>query len=123
MTKAEEVHQRVDELVAGGVQKADAFRQLSEETGKPVKSLQGAYYTHARKTGNGSSRPRKRETTTADALASATAVLERAIEQIDAEITAAKERADEARAEFEALRGSANDRKKAIQAKIEALRA
>ena len=45
MTKAEEVHRQIDEFVAGGMQKADAFRRLSEETGKPVKSLQGQYYS------------------------------------------------------------------------------
>jgi outer membrane murein-binding lipoprotein Lpp len=123
MTKAEEVHQRIDELVAGGMQKADAFRQLSTETGKPVKSLQGTYYTHARKTGTGGSNPRKRETTTADAVASAIAVLERALDQMDAEIAAAKERADEAKAEYDALKGSAATRRQAIQAKIEALSA
>jgi outer membrane murein-binding lipoprotein Lpp len=123
MTKAEEVHQRIDALVAGGMQKADAFRQLAEETGKSVKTLQGAYYTHVRKVGGGSSRPRKRETTTADALGSAIAVLERALEQIDAEVEAAKERADEAKAEYESLKGSAPARKEALQAKIEALKA
>ncbi len=70
-----------------------------------------------------STRPRRRETTTADALASAVAVLERALEQIDAEIAAAKERAEEAKAEFEALKGTADDRRKRIQTKIDALNA
>jgi outer membrane murein-binding lipoprotein Lpp len=124
MTKAEEVHQRIDALVGGGMQKADAFRTLAEETGKPVKSLQGAYYTHARKTGTGgSSRARKRETTPADALGSAIAVLERALEDIDAEIEVAKDRAAEAKSEYESLKGSAASRKQALQTKIEALRA
>jgi hypothetical protein len=123
MTKAEEVHQRIDALVEGGMQKADAFRTLSEETGKPVKSLQGAYYTHARRAGTGSSRPRKRETTPADAVGSAIAVLERALDDIDAEVEVAKERAAEAKSEYESLKGSAASRKQALQTKIEARRA
>jgi chromosome segregation ATPase len=122
MTKADQTRERIDALVAGGLTKADAFRQLSEEVGQPVKSLQGAYYNATRKANGGSTRARKRETTTADALAQATAVLEKAIESIDAEIQAAKTRADEAKSEYEALKSSASERKKAIQAKIDALK-
>lgn len=123
MAKAEEVHQRVDALVANGASKADAFRQLAEEYGQPVKSLQGAYYQHARK-GNGGSaaRSRRRETTTADALGSAVAALERALASIDSEIEAAAERAEEAKAEHAALKASAVERKQAIEAKIAALK-
>jgi len=122
MTKADQTRERIDALVASGLKKADAFRQLSEELGQPVKSLQGAYYNATRKAGGGSTRARKRETTTTDALAQATAVLEKAIESIDAEIPAAKARADEAKLEYEALKASATERKQAIQAKIDALK-
>ncbi len=111
MTKAEEVHQRVDALVAQGVTKAEAFRQLAEEYGQPVKSLQGAYYQHARKGNGGKGRSRTRETTPADALESAKAVFVRALEAIDDEIVTAKERIDEAKAEHEALKASADERK------------
>lgn len=123
MTKALEVYERVNALVEGGMTKADAFRQLAEELGQPVKSLQGSYYTHSRKAngGSGSRRSRKRETTPTDAVDSAKAVLERAVESIDAEIEIAKERVDEAKAEFEALKASASERKSAIKAKIDAL--
>ena len=41
----------------------------------------------------------------------------------DAEITAAKERADQAKAEYEHLRETAGERKANIKAKIEALKA
>lgn len=124
MTKAQEVYEQVEALVASGVQKADAFRQVSEQTGKPVKSLQGAYYQHTRKVNGGATRKaRKRETTPADALADATAVLQSAIDSIDAEITTAKDRADEAKAEYEAMKASATERKTAIKAKISALEA
>lgn len=123
MTKAEEVHQRVDALVAQGVSKADAFRQLAEEYGQPVKSLQGAYYQHARKGNGGKGRSRRRETTPADALEDAKAVLVRAVEAIDDEVVVAKERIDEAKAEHEALKASASERKQAIQAKLDTLEA
>jgi hypothetical protein len=120
-TKAQQVYERIEALVASGTKKADAFRQLAEETGQPVKSLQGAYYQHTKKLAGGTTRPRKRETTPADAVDSAKAVLATAIEQIDAEIEAARERADEAKREFEAMKASAQERKQAIKAKLAAL--
>jgi outer membrane murein-binding lipoprotein Lpp len=123
MTKAEQTRERIDALVAGGLNKADAFRQLSEETGQPVKSLQGAYYNATCKANGGSTRARKRETTTTDALAQAITVLENAIKSIDSEIQDAKTRAEEAKAEYEALKASASMRKQAITAKIETLKA
>ena len=125
MTKAEEVHQRIDALVAQGATKAEAFRTLSEEYGQTPKSLQGAYYQHARKGngGTGKRSSRTRETTPADALESAKAVFVRALEAIDDEIVTAKERIDEAKAEHEALKASADERKQAIQAKLDALEA
>ena len=127
MTKSQEVYERIEALVAGGTKKADAFRQLAEELGQPAKSLQGAYYQHSKKLGIGGNGPkrrtRKRETTPADALEDAKAVLEEAIDSIDAEIEQAKERADEAKREYEALKASANERKEGLKAKIGALEA
>lgn len=122
MTKAQAVHERIDALTAAGATKAEAFRALAEESGQPVKSLQGAYYQHAKKA-NGGSRSRKRETRPADALTAAVALLERAISDIDSEVEAAKARAEEATREYEALRESASTRQDAIQTKITALRA
>ena len=55
------------------------------------------------------------------ASSSAIATLRRAIENIDAEVEVAKERAKEAQAEYEAMRSSAGARKSAIAAKIELL--
>jgi hypothetical protein len=127
MTKAQQVYERVEALVASGLTKADAFRQLADELGQPAKSLQGAYYQHSKKLGGNGNGPRrrarKRETTPADALEDAKGVLEEAIASIDAEIEAAKERADEAKAEYEAMKASASERKQAITAKIKALEA
>lgn len=123
MTKAEQVYERINALVDSGSTKAEAFRQLSEETGQPVKSLQGAYYQHSRKANGGGARARKRETTTTDAVAHAVATLEKALDDIDREVEAAQERAEEARAEHDALNTSASERKQAISAKIDALKA
>lgn len=126
MTKAQQVYEAIEAKVASGLTKADAFRQLAEELGQPAKSLQGAYYQHTKKlwiggNGGGKRRTRKRETTPADALEDAKSVLEKAIEDIDAEIEQANERADEAKREYEAMKASANERKQAITAKIKAL--
>ena len=125
MTKAQQVYERIEALTASGLTKAEAFRQLEGELGQPAKSLQGAYYQHTKKLGGGANGPKgrthKRETTPADALDSAKAVLEEAIDSIDAEIEQAKSRADEAKAEYDAMNASATERKQAIAAKLKAL--
>ena len=122
MTKAQEVYERIEALVASGVKKADAFRQLAEEYGQEFNSIRGAYYAHTRSLG-GSPRRSSPRSASADPIESATIVLERAIEAIDAEIGAAKARADEAKAEYEHLRDTAGERKASLQAKIDALKA
>jgi hypothetical protein len=125
-TKAQEVYEEVERRVASGVEKADAFKALAAETGRPFDSLRGSYYTHKRKldggeSGSRPSRTRRRETTPDDALADARAALTRALESIDREVEAAKARTDEAKAEYEALKASATERKEAITARLEAL--
>lgn len=131
MTKAQEIYEKVEAMIASGeVKKADAFKTLAEQYGQPVDSLRGAYYQHKRvldnggnppTSGGGTRRTRRRETTSETAVESAIATLRRAIESIDAEIEVAKERAKEAQAEYEAMRASADERKAAIAAKIELL--
>jgi hypothetical protein len=129
MTKAQEVYEKVEAMIASGeVKKANAFKTLAEQYGQPVDSLRGAYYQHKRvlesggnPTSGGSRRTRRRETTSETAVESAVATLRRAIESIDAEIEVAKERAKEAQAEYEAMQASADERKQAIAAKIELL--
>jgi chromosome segregation ATPase len=123
MTKAEEVFTKVEELVAGGKTKADAFKQLAEHYSQPVDSLRGSYYTwKSHLDGGGTRRPRRRETTPEDALADARMALERAIESVDREVAEAKTRSDEAKAEHDALKASALERKKAIQEKLDVLK-
>jgi hypothetical protein len=124
-TKAQEIYDKVNELVEAGVEKAEAFKQLSQTLGRPYDSVRGSYYSHKTKIEGGDSRPsrtRRRETTPDDALADARAALERAIDAIDREVEAAETRATEAAAEAKALKASAADRKKAITERLEALK-
>jgi hypothetical protein len=123
MTKAQEVYERVEALVASGVRKADAFRQVADEFGQPFNSTRGAYYTHTRTLGGTPGASRKRATTATDPIEQATSVLNTALEAIDEQVEAAKERADEAAAEYKELRDSAAMRKATIKAKVEALNA
>jgi chromosome segregation ATPase len=125
-TKAQEIYEEVEKRIAAGVEKADAFKALAEETGRPFDSLRGSYYGWKRKLEGGEpnakpARTRRRSTTPDDALADARAALERAIGSIEREIEGAKARADEAQAEYEALRDSAKERKEAISTRLEAL--
>ena len=123
-TKAERIYDEAHELMAAGVERREAFKQLAEKYGQPIDSIRGAFYGHKRKIeGGGSSRPRRRETSAASAVEQATATLRKAIEAIDREIAAAEERATEAAAEAKALKASAAERKKAIEEKIQALEA
>ncbi len=124
VTKAQEIYDRVNELVASGIEKADAFKQLAEEAGRPYDSIRGSYYSHKKRIEGGESKPRtrRRVTTSDDALADARAALERAIDSIDRETEAAKARAQEAAAEYESIRGSAGERKQAITERLEALK-
>jgi hypothetical protein len=127
VTKAQEVYDEIEKRIAAGTDKADAFKQLADETGRPYDSVRGSYYSHKKKLEGGEpnarpSRTRRRETTPDDALADARAALERAIDSIDREVEAAKVRSDEAKAEFDALKASAGDRKKAITERLEALK-
>jgi hypothetical protein len=123
-TKAQEIFEEIEKRIASGIEKADAFKQLADETGRPYDSMRGSYYSHKKKLEGGESKPRtrRRETTPDDAIADARAALERAIASIDREIEVAKTRAEEAKAEYEALKASASDRKKAITERLEALK-
>jgi hypothetical protein len=126
-TKAQEIYEEVERRIAAGVDKADAFKALAEETGRPFDSLRGSYYSHKRKLegtdpNSKAPRTRRRETTPEDAVADARAALERAVESIDREVAVAKSRADEAAAEYKDLKGSADERKQAITARLEALK-
>jgi hypothetical protein len=122
MTKAQEVYERVEALVASGAKRADAFRQVAEHYGAEFNSIRGAYYAHTRSLGGSPKRSGKRPNAV-DPIESATIVLEKAIEAIDEQISAAKARAELAKTEYERLRDTAGERKAQLQAKIDALKA
>jgi hypothetical protein len=124
VTKAQEIYEEIEKRVAAGIEKADAFKALAQEKGRPYDSIRGSYYSHKKKLEGGESKPRtrRRETTPDDALADARAALERAIEAIDREVEVAKSRADEAKAEHDALKASAANRKTTISERLEALK-
>ncbi|HEV7495001.1 hypothetical protein [Baekduia sp.] len=122
MTKAETVYTRVEEMIAAGTSKADAFKKLAEEYGQPTNSIRGLFYTWSKNQNpDRPSRTRRRETTPEDARSDARRVFERAIEQVDAEVEAAKHRSDEAKAEYDALKASATERKAGIQQGLDTL--
>jgi hypothetical protein len=123
-TKAQEIYDKVNEMITSGVDKADAFRQLAEAMGRPYDSVRGSYYSHKTKIEGGESKPRtrRRETTPEDALADARASLERSIAAIDREVEVAEERAAESTAEAKSLKASAAERKKTIAERLEALK-
>lgn len=122
MSKAEEIHSRVEALVAAGTSRPEAFKQISAELGLKYDSVRGAFYTAVRgPSGSRSAKPRRRETTPEDAIADARAALERGIEAIDREVEDAENRAKDAKAEAEALKESSAERKAAITKRLEAL--
>lgn len=126
MTKAQQIYERAEALMQAGTARADAFRQLAEETGLKLDSVRGAYYTGRLQASGGTGTPRrrvprKRETTEADAVAAAVATLEQAITSIEREVQASAERAREAQAEHEALTAASGPRIEAIRAKIAVL--
>jgi molecular chaperone DnaK (HSP70) len=123
MSKAQDIYDRVEAVAAEkGITKKEAHEIVAKEFGMKPSSIRGAVY-QARKATGKTGRRRVRETTTEGAVASAVETLEGAREAIDEEIGHAKERAEEAKREYEALKSTASDRKAEIEAKIEALTA
>lgn len=123
MTKAQEVYEKVEALVASGTKKAEAFRQVADELGQPFNSLRGAYYAHTRSLGGTPSASSRRQTKIhSDPIEAATELLTWGLAAIDEAVEEAKERADQTAAEYKELRESAAPRKATIKAKIDALK-
>ena len=53
MTKAEQIKERVDALVAKGATKASAYEEVAKELGLKPNSVRGAYYQATRKANGG----------------------------------------------------------------------
>jgi hypothetical protein len=123
MTRGQEVYEKVNQLMESGMERSDAFKKVAGELGIQVNSARGSYYAYSRgATGNGKSRPRRRQTLPEDALADARAALERSLEAIDREVEVAAERAAEAALEAKEMKESVAERKHAITERLEALR-
>ncbi len=120
-TKAQEVYETVNAMIAAGTSKADAFKQLAAERRRPLGSIRGAYYSITSGRGGTPRRTKRRETLPQDAFADARRTLETAIEAIDTEVAAAETRAREAASEHEAMAAAADGRKEEIRAKLDAL--
>ena len=121
MTKAQEVYDKVEALVASGVSKADAFKQLADEYKQPLGSIRGAYYAHTSTLG-GTPRSSRKRKNAADPVAEALEALEMGLLVVDDDVAAAKQRAEEAKAEYEHLRDTAKERKAELQQKIDVLK-
>jgi hypothetical protein len=121
MTKAQQVYERVEAMVAEGTNRADAFKQLAQELKIQPNSVRGSYYSGRPEVAGAPKRSRRRETTPEAAVADAVRVLEAAKAAIDTEVEAAKARAGEAAAEHKAMAEAAPKRKEEIQARIDAL--
>lgn len=120
MSKSQDIYRRVEAVAAEGHSKKEAHEIVAKEFGMKPSSIRGATTIARRELGVLGPR-RVRETTTEGAVASAVATLERARDAIDEEVEHAKERSEEAAAEYKALKDSAASRKAEIDSKIEAL--
>jgi chromosome segregation ATPase len=83
--------------------------------------MRGAYYAHTSTLG-GTPRSSRKRRTAVDPVAEALSALEEGLESVDDDVAAAKQRAEQAKAEYEHLRDTAKERKAELQKKIEALK-
>jgi hypothetical protein len=67
----EQIFEQVEKLVAGGMNRTEAFAKISSDTGRRAGTVAANYYRVARKRAGGSLRPRK-STRTAKARSTAT---------------------------------------------------
>lgn len=127
-TKAQQTYERIEALIAEGVSRPDAIKQLAEEFGQSTDSVRGAYYTGKKQTTGEPTMPRtarprqQRETTDTDAIGWAIATLENAVSSIENEVEDARVRAEEAQAEYDSIEKSSGPRIEKIRIKIAALR-
>lgn len=125
-TEAQIVYERIEELKAYGMSNADAIRQVAQERGKKENAIRANQHQHRRKLQGGSAtsspRGRRRKTPTpTDPIAEARAILERALQDDDAEVTAAKAELDAAQARYDEAVNRATERKAELEKKIAAL--
>jgi hypothetical protein len=121
-TKAAETHAALSQLMEGGMRLSDAVRAYADDTGRSEAAVRASYYQQRAKLGdNATSSRRHRAVSVEDAIDEARALLQRAIDQIDAEVEAAKADAVAARQRYEVLKADAARRKAELERKIAAL--
>lgn len=128
ITEAEKVYTELTKLTESGMSFADGVRKVAADTGKKEGAIRANYYNHKKKLDGGAApsaagrgRPKAPPLTVDGALAQATAILQQALQGIDAEVEAAKGEMDAATARYEALVASVKDRKLELETKIQAL--
>jgi outer membrane murein-binding lipoprotein Lpp len=128
ITEAEKVYTQLTALTASGTTFADGVRKVAAGTGKKEGAIRANYYNHKKKLDGASpavtgrrGRPKAEALTVDEALAQARAILEQAVNGIDAEVQAAKDELDGAKARYDVLTTSVKGRKAELQKKINAL--
>ena len=122
MTKAQEVYEKVEAKVPRVPRRQMPSRVGRRRVGATVQLHERRLlraHPHARRNARATTQGRDN----GDPIEQALGLLSRALESIDTEVADAKERADDAKADYEQLRDTAKERKAAIQAKIDALKA
>ena len=106
-------------LMDGGMQRSDALNKVAEERGVSLSTIRAAA-SNTTRTGTRTTVRRKPQTPE-EMIQEAKAMLQSALDGLEKEVEQAKERADEAAAEYKSLKESMTERKKSLKQKIAAL--
>ena len=95
----EQIFEQVEKLVAGGMNRTEAFAKISADSGRRAGTVAANYYRVARKRAGGSLRPRKRRGRAAAATAGADidALAKSLVDSVQALTEAVKSQAAEVR--------------------------
>ena len=122
ITKAEQTHAAIGELLQDGMRLADAVRQIAAETGRSEAAVRASYYNWRAKLGpQGDRRHPSEARSVDDAIREARQLLEQALELVDAEVEAANAEMEAATARYETVKASAAARRSELEGKIAAL--
>jgi len=121
-------YEEVEALKEGGMSNSDAIRSVAKKYNKKENAIRGGIHQYRARHldgGNAAAPRRGRRPSTPvsveDAVAGARRMLEQALEAVDRDSAAAKERLDAAQREYDELLASAQERKRDLEQKIKAL--
>ena len=123
-TKAAQTYAAITRLMEAGTRLSDAVRQTAAETGRSETAVRASYYQQRSKLGGHGRREPVRPpgpVSVDDAIRQARQLLERALERIDEDLSAAKADRDAAAERYETLKASAAEQKAELERKIAAL--